>query len=982
MRQQANILNCRIRLSIIVFWVLLLIPLQISVSAFDDEQPIRLSSSEDFYTLSRLLSSEEAKTEYIYNQHEKYLRQRDLSYFPIPNYYQSEEDKIQYLLGADYYLTANVELYFQNSDEYFWGIGCTENPFRGHLYGNGHTITLYPSSDISSSNFKNISFGLFPVLQYATLENLNVHVADDMIITTAPSNISLGVITGTGSNVTLSQCNVTISNATFGAQLALSNTERSNVYVGGIAGKLDSSSLSDCTVTLQNAELIAQEQTAAQKTQIQLGGLAGRIRGDHSRSIVKNCTFHGINSAIENHITDTGMTAAFFGNAAKTTISHCNILLQDTTIASIGKNVNDTSMYSVVSTGGIIGFSHAGSNNTGNIAEVGNLITDCQLVASNSMQQDVILSLAETGSELTSGGLVGCSFNNLRIANSVVDITNGNIAAIKSGVLETHTGYGTQTGGIIGRLEHTGEVFNCHVHGNYLNILSQSPVNESNAGGIAGIDLGPYHQDITSLRQCTFDGHKTSQIQVFISSARKTGTKHVSVGGITGTGTYRIEDCNVKDVSIICKTPRITAPCNVGIYAGNYITNSGWWTTGKYFTPRSPMITGCTETNVTTSHVYTPAIKTDTSVIVGVSRAKNLSLKDMIYMKAVVAFMPSTEDLILSKRDVLEHGRILFWSEKEMPHPDDAGIDTATAISKLADGGIYSDNVQEYYAYSHGIAAAEYADKIYYRTYITIDGISYYGDIYEYSVLTYTDNQFTRTTDSAQALKPLLAAMLNYGAAAQVYFNYKTDFLANEGLKSWVDQGLLASEHLEMQWAWSLLNIPDTPSANMTVNFRQHNAKRTARSLALTGMIQPKLTFAYQLINNQGSPLPVGASVSFYYWSGSTYAALEAESEPLSKTNATYYLMGNSITEVFSANYGYEYVAYFEGIPAKQLDDALYVAAIFTMADGTEYCSGVEVYSPELYAGTTLRKPATTEPLANLLKWMVIYGETAKQYYT
>jgi len=55
-------------------------------------------------------------------------------------------------------------------------------------------------------------------------------------------------------------------------------------------------------------------------------------------------------------------------------------------------------------------------------------------------------------------------------------------------------------------------------------------------------------------------------------------------------------------------------------------------------------------------------------------------------------------------------------------------------------------------------------------------------EVYDYSVKTYVDNKLPTCED--EALKELLTAMLHYGAAAQTYFGYHTDRLANEGLEA------------------------------------------------------------------------------------------------------------------------------------------------------------------------------------------------------
>jgi len=369
----------------------------------------------------------------------------------------------------------------------------------------------------------------------------------------------------------------------------------------------------------------------------------------------------------------------------------------------------------------------------------------------------------------------------------------------------------------------------------------------------------------------------------------------------------------------------------------------------------------------------------DIESINGISRAKNLSLKDVIYIKATVAFLDDKGmNTALPKADVLKNGRILFWSQKDTPTDDVFSFNNATSVQKLADAGVYTDGIQEYYAYSHGIAAAEYGDRIFYCTYIVIDGVEYYGDLNQYSVATYANNQFRKTNTK---LKNLLAAMLNYGAAAQVQFGYKTNDLVNASLQYWVDQGQLSADAVALTWDSSLLDTPADASAAMATNFAQNNAKRTAASLSLQSMVQPKLTFAYNLVDGKGTQLPSGGSLTFYYWSGADYAALESQGTALTRANATYTLSGKAITENYTDKYGYEYAAYFAGIPAKELGNAMYVAAVFTLADGTEYCSGVTVYSPEVYVANQLKKTTVSENTKDLLKWMTVYGEAAKNYY-
>ena len=368
----------------------------------------------------------------------------------------------------------------------------------------------------------------------------------------------------------------------------------------------------------------------------------------------------------------------------------------------------------------------------------------------------------------------------------------------------------------------------------------------------------------------------------------------------------------------------------------------------------------------------------------GVSRMKGLILDGAILVKATVAFTNTDKTANaegISKEYITANGKILFWSAKDMPTDAEAAVlGTETSSDVLVYSETYN-GIQEYYAISHGIPAKEYNDTLYYRTYIEVDGEVYYGDIIEYSVVTYCKNQLGKTTTTAVKMKPLLATMLNYGAAAQMQFSYNTTELANSCLQEFVDNGLLDAKYLTMDWNDSYLTDLTAASAEMSVNFQQNNAKRTDKTLILEGAVETKLTFAYNVVNGKGTQLPTGASVTFYYWTAAKYAALEAEGKVLSKENASYVKTGEDITQAYTTSYGYEYYANSEGIPAQNLGDTLYTVAIFTMEDGTEYCSGVTVYSPEAYASSKIASSSTPEALKTLSKWMVVYCETAYAYF-
>lgn len=87
-------------------------------------------------------------------------------------------------------------------------------------------------------------------------------------------------------------------------------------------------------------------------------------------------------------------------------------------------------------------------------------------------------------------------------------------------------------------------------------------------------------------------------------------------------------------------------------------------------------------------------------------------------------------------------------------------------------------NAEDYYVFSIPMTSMEMADIVECRFFWSTGST----EAYTYSVKTYVDAMLPTCEDGA--LKNLLIAMVHYGAAAQTYFGYHTDRLANEGLEA------------------------------------------------------------------------------------------------------------------------------------------------------------------------------------------------------
>lgn len=553
---------------------------------------ITITSAEDLYALGRILAPEAAKTKYLSANN----WDEDFSRFDVPEELTEKNRKIAYLCSCNYVLTADLSVSFSQGGNYFMGLGCSDYPFSGSFNGNGHTIELTAPDGVGINYYTGASLGLFNVTKNATIHALQLSVTDSIVVHSSYTNVYLGVLVGTSTTSVFQNCTVAINNAEFGMIPTDSNTKRSYVWIGGLIGYSNASTLKSCAVSLTDSAVIFKEQDDSLSTQAGVGGLIGRTVTDTTINEIIDCSFRGTRSQISNHTPMNGATAACIGNARKTHVTRFSVELYNSIIETTAVHAQEGSMYSVLSTGGIIGFSQPGSSNSANIGELGNVLNGCTLCAEN-MQ---LRSSAQTGSELTAGGLVGCSFNNLLIKDSSVSIERGRIYADKSGSTDTAT-YGVQVGGIIGRLEHTGEINSCSVTGRDLFIGARSPNNQSSAGGIVGIDLGPYHRNIISLNSCTFDGSGDSEICIEITSADAVGSKTVSVGGIAGTSTYIVANCTARNVTVSMIIPALSNPTYCSGLVGNYIKSWGWWAYKDYFTPYTPELRSCSSEGITWS---------------------------------------------------------------------------------------------------------------------------------------------------------------------------------------------------------------------------------------------------------------------------------------------------------------------------------------------------------------------------------------------
>ena len=315
-------------------------------------------------------------------------------------------------------------------------------------------------------------------------------------------------------------------------------------------------------------------------------------------------------------------------------------------------------------------------------------------------------------------------------------------------------------------------------------------------------------------------------------------------------------------------------------------------------------------------------------------KAPALEFKDMI---CVIAFY-TAENI----DDVVEMGMLTYTEKVDV-------VDVNTAAHVIP-GATYDPSSGRYFSSSQGIHAKYLGDTVYLACYAKLtDGSYVYTKLASYGPLTYAKNQLDKSSDVK--LKQLCAAMLNYGAAAQVYFGYNTDVLANSTLSA---EQIALPETYNADMAQSAAAISADKQGTFTNN-KGFSVRKPAVSFEGAFSINYFFTPAYTPVDG----------ITLYYWT-------EADAN-----EASVLTIENATGAIAMTDEGTQFRGDIEGIAAKDLSKAVYVAAVYS--DGTStWTSGVLGYSIGAYCASMAKG---TDAMADLAMATAVYGYHAKAYF-
>jgi DNA-directed RNA polymerase subunit RPC12/RpoP len=310
----------------------------------------------------------------------------------------------------------------------------------------------------------------------------------------------------------------------------------------------------------------------------------------------------------------------------------------------------------------------------------------------------------------------------------------------------------------------------------------------------------------------------------------------------------------------------------------------------------------------------------------------SLNLEDMV---SICVYFSATD-----VDDVVEMGLVTYSVETE-----EVGVHNA---EEVIPGYSYDQEDGLYAVATNGIAAKNMGETIWFAVYAkTSDGNYIYTKLVNYSPMAFAYNQLKQGTE---ANKKLSVALLNYGAAAQIYFNYKTDSLMNSQL---------TDEHLALldSYRSDMMTPSVVADAAKAANFVRNGGHTSCFPVIV---LEGAFAISYNYIPKYS---PVG-DITMYVWDQDTFASVDV----LTKENAT---------AAICMNPGAVYTAEVGGIAAKDLDQAVYVSFVYN--DGiTEYCSGVLNYSIGDYCTSKVNAADATAEMAAAI---AVYCYYAKQMF-
>ena len=298
----------------------------------------------------------------------------------------------------------------------------------------------------------------------------------------------------------------------------------------------------------------------------------------------------------------------------------------------------------------------------------------------------------------------------------------------------------------------------------------------------------------------------------------------------------------------------------------------------------------------------------------------------------------------------------LFWKEEPLTYT--INNEGYLQIEEGQEGySLETSTGRHVFTYSD-IAAKEMNDDIYLVAYIKTANNEYiYSNPLTYSVVKCATTILNPQYNYSDEFRTLAVDMLNYGAAAQVYFNYRTDALANAGLT-------------DAQKAYGTSGTVTLANHQAAYGTASDNAKFTHANLTLESAVW--LNYKAAIKAPQGRSI---RKVTLFYDETFTNENAWVSRRNSNQLKSTEMELNTGYT---STNGESQYVGNIKGLAAKDLRNLMYTQIMVTYSDGSVVYSNILQYSVETFAWKA--HDLNNNALIPLADALMKYSDAAKAY--
>ncbi len=309
-----------------------------------------------------------------------------------------------------------------------------------------------------------------------------------------------------------------------------------------------------------------------------------------------------------------------------------------------------------------------------------------------------------------------------------------------------------------------------------------------------------------------------------------------------------------------------------------------------------------------------------------------ISLEGNIFINKYVN-ITGFEEITISE----DNSGLLIWTSEITPQ--NAVFGEANAIVKA---GLKHVEGSKYGQSTDGIAPKNYGDKLYMRAYVKVGDEYFYSDLKGFSVADYCNaiigGEYT------EAEKKLCAAVLQYGAEAQVYFDYNASNRIDANLSADYKTAYDATMQVTLNNSFTT-SLATTPDA----------FTKTSKSISLDEGIT--INYYYTLADASNI-----TKAELLTWSSATE---ELTYDNAQKTNLECLADGR-------------YAARGALVAAPDWSNTIYACARIETSDGKVYISNINPYSANAYASYFANQSVKE---TNVMQAMLVYGHLAQVYF-